>query len=555
MAKLCSIIVPLFNKVELTRKCVDAVLANTDPALYELILVDNASTDGTAEYCATLGDDIRVIRNDENQGFSKANNQAAAVSTGEFIVLLNNDTEVHSGWLEPLIGHMSDPRVAAVGTKLLFPDGTIQHCGVVLTHDARRPDMLGPMHWRYRAPADTPDANVARRYQVVTAAAMLVRRSVYDEVGGLDEGYWNGYEDVDLCLSIGAAGYTIMYEPTSVVTHHESASGPERFRKVTENELRLTERWFGRVSIDVRIGLNGGAVPDPDGIFFHQPAGPIGAEVGMGRTIAVDAQARERSFEPAYSREATLEELDTLRLANELSRQRGARDVCWLEGDDPHPLVTVRIATYNRGPLVVERAINSALAQTYSNIEVLVVGDACDDATTDAVMSVDDPRVRFVRLPTRGLYPAEDEHRWMVAGGHPMITALDLARGAWIAPCDDDDEITPDHVEVLLAAAKARRLEMVWSKARCETPTGRWSELGGPGLRCGYITHGSVMYSLGLRQILPNIRSWRMGEPGDWNLWRRMNNIGVRAGFVDHVTYVHYAEARHRESEPVGASS
>lgn len=251
-------------------------------------------------------------------------------------------------------------------------------------------------------------------------------------------------------------------------------------------------------------------------------------------------------LEELHRREALLEILDTNDQVTALAAARATSDVCWLEGDDQRPLVTVRIATYNRGQLVVDRAINSALNQTYENVEVLVVGDNCDQATEEAVLSVRDDRVRFVQLPTRGLYPQHPRQRWMVAGGHPMITALDLARGAWIAPCDDDDELTEDHVEVLLTAAKQRRLEMVWSRAKFETSPGQWTEIGQEELLASTVSHGSVMYSLGLRRILPNVRSWRLSEPGDWNLWRRMHNIGVRMGFVDHMTYVHYVEADQR---------
>ncbi len=546
----CSIIVPLFNKVELTQRCVAALIANTDPELYELVLIDNASSDATPEFCATLDPSVVVIRNHENLGFAKACNQGAAAASAEHLMFLNNDTEVHPGWLEPLLAQLEDPRVGAVGSKLLFPDGTIQHAGVVIVYNATYPAEFTPTHYLYQAPADTPAANRARPFQVVTAAAMLVRRSTFTALDGYDEGYWNGYEDVDLCLRIGERGEVVMYEPASVVTHIESASGPERFRKTNENEQRLYERWAGRVEFDLQYGLDGQLAADPHGLVVGELSeSPV-------RLKSPDVGAWKRAPAIVRDREATLEQIQTRREHDLLVAARGGSDVCWLEGEEAEPLVTVRIATYNRGRLVVDRAITSALEQTYQNIEVLVVGDACDEATTRAVESVSDQRVRFVRLPTRGLYPGDSEHRWMVAGGHPMVTALGLAKGSWIAPCDDDDELTPDHVEVLLTAAKERRLEMVWSRANCEIPVGTWREIGAPELVCGRITHGSLIYSLGLRHMLPNVRSWRIGEPGDWNLWRRMFNAGARMGFVDQVTYTHYAEARFRRQAetPVGLS-
>lgn len=229
-----------------------------------------------------------------------------------------------------------------------------------------------------------------------------------------------------------------------------------------------------------------------------------------------------------------------------LAQVRGTDDVCWAGSDESEPLVTVRIATYDRGELVAKRAIASALRQTYERLEVLVVGDHCDRETEAAVLGVNDPRVRFVNLAERGVYPAAPYLRWMVAGAAPMNAALAIAQGAWIAPCDDDDELTDDHVEVLLTEARRRRLEFVWSKALMETATDEWRESGGPDLARDGTTHGSVLYASQLRFFRHNGNAWKLAQPGDWNLWLRMQRAGVRMGFVDRVTYVHYLEAYRR---------
>jgi glycosyltransferase involved in cell wall biosynthesis len=225
---------------------------------------------------------------------------------------------------------------------------------------------------------------------------------------------------------------------------------------------------------------------------------------------------------------------------------RGSEDVCWAATDEAEPLVTVRIATYNRGPLVAERAISSAILQTYERLEILVIGDHCDEATERAVTSVKDPRLRFINLAERGLYPTDPLRRWMVAGTAPMNAALAIAQGAWIAPCDDDDEITDDHVEVLLREARRRRLEFVWSKALMELETGTWAEVGRWPLAWGGLTHGSVLYAGRLRFFRHNENTWKLAEPGDWNLWHRMQAAGVKMGFVDQVTYRHYLETYRR---------
>jgi hypothetical protein len=229
-----------------------------------------------------------------------------------------------------------------------------------------------------------------------------------------------------------------------------------------------------------------------------------------------------------------------------LTQARGDGDVCWAATDEAEPLVTVRIATYNRGPLVAERAIASAVRQTYERLEILVIGDHCDEATERSVRSVKDPRLRFINMAERGIYPTDPLLRWMVAGVAPMNAALAIAQGAWIAPCDDDDEITDDHVEVLLGEARRRRLEFVWSKATMEVEANSWAEVGWWPLACGDITHGSVLHAAGLRFLRYNENSWKLAEPGDWNRWRRMQSAGVKMGFLDRVTYRHYLETYRR---------
>jgi hypothetical protein len=266
-------------------------------------------------------------------------------------------------------------------------------------------------------------------------------------------------------------------------------------------------------------------------------------EAGSRRTVALDYVKRRtrrlRHFDPAAERERIRERMEAHEERRLLAVVRAGRDVCWADEDATDPLVTVRIATYNRGPLIVERAIQSVLNQSYKNLEILVVGDACDEPTSEAVQSVRDDRLRFVNLPTRGIYPDTPAARWHVAGTHPMNAALILARGSWIAPCDDDDSFTPNHVEMLLTHAIENRLEMVWSRTALRKGD-HWRVTSSSDLKLGEIGHGSVLYSLGLRFFRHSNTSWKLREPGDWNLWRRMRDAGVRIGFLDELTYLHY---------------
>jgi Glycosyltransferase like family 2 len=267
------------------------------------------------------------------------------------------------------------------------------------------------------------------------------------------------------------------------------------------------------------------------------------SEVRRDRLVSVGQKTDRLAhrLRPAGAAELTREWAQGREERRRLGVARAGREVCWTEDElDATPLVTVRIATYNRGRLVAERAIASALRQSYPNLEVLVVGDACDAATADAVTSVQDPRVRFVNLPRRGVYPTDPTDLWRVGGVHPMNTALSLARGDWIAPCDDDDEMTDTHVEDLLRYAKQGRFEMVYSKAVVAQENGSWREVGHEPLRDGGISHGSVLYSAGLRFFTHSDTCWKLAEPADWNMWKRMRRAGVHMGFHDQVTYIHY---------------
>jgi glycosyltransferase involved in cell wall biosynthesis len=228
-----------------------------------------------------------------------------------------------------------------------------------------------------------------------------------------------------------------------------------------------------------------------------------------------------------------------------LHEARGGRDVC-VDLDEAEPLVSVVVPTLNRGPLLAERALSSALAQTYEHLDVVVVGDDCDEATARAATSTGDPRVRFTNLGQRGRYPADPDHRWMVAGATPLNVGRWLARGAWIVDCDDDDELLPHHVETLLGAARRARAEMVHSIAEMEQPDGTWKEVGSGLIANGEISHGTVLYASALRFIPYSTTSWKLHEPTDWNMWRRMRRIGVRMHFEPVLTYRHHIEARHR---------
>jgi GT2 family glycosyltransferase len=249
-APLVSIIIPAFNKWDYTFKCLMAVLQNTRDVAHEVIVIDNASSDETP-LALPLLENLRVHRNEQNLGFARASNQGAAMARGKYLLFLNNDTEPRAGWLSAMVKLVeADPKIAIVGSKLLFPDGTIQHGGVVFAYAGPIP--VTPYHLHYRRPASFSDTTLSLR--AVTAACMLIRPEVFQAVGAFDEGYVNGYEDVDLCLKVWKTGAKIVYTPDSVVVHHESVS-EGRFACDAANIDRLNRAWmstFDAFDVDLR---------------------------------------------------------------------------------------------------------------------------------------------------------------------------------------------------------------------------------------------------------------------------------------------------------------
>jgi glycosyltransferase involved in cell wall biosynthesis len=271
---------------------------------------------------------------------------------------------------------------------------------------------------------------------------------------------------------------------------------------------------------------------------FGIPGDALGSGVGDALSL-IAAAATDEPFVGTLPESAAERLRERLWMEEErrlLLRTRNGRDVCWTDDGVAEPLVTVRIATYNRAEELMDVALPSALRQTYENLDIIVVGDHTDDATVRAMQSVQDPRVRFYNLPEQAIYPTDRYGHWLVHGSPAMNLGIELAAGSWIAPMDDDDAMTPDHVEALLREARARRLEFVWSQTLMEMPDG-WQVLGSEPLGPGATTSGAVMWSAGLRFMKMSTTCWKLPEPHDQNMWRRMHQIGVKMGFVEHITY------------------
>ena len=246
-----SIIIPCFNRVDRTSECWSA-LRPTLSAASEVIFVNNGSSDGTKSFLDQLRSEssVVVLENSENAGFAQANDQAAERARGQFLVFLNNDTMPTRGWLEPLLELLArDEKIGIVGSKLIYPDGRIQHAGVVVRERVAGRSQLVCDHIHRLSRHDAPWVNLERDFQAVTGACMGLRREIFHSLGGFDPAFVNGFEDLDLCFRARAAGLRVVYCPRSMVIHHESSS-QGRFTSDDRNTALFTERWSGQIASD-----------------------------------------------------------------------------------------------------------------------------------------------------------------------------------------------------------------------------------------------------------------------------------------------------------------
>lgn len=216
------------------------------------------------------------------------------------------------------------------------------------------------------------------------------------------------------------------------------------------------------------------------------------------------------------------------------------------------PLVSVCVPTYNRGQLLIERAVSSVLSQTYTNLELIVVGDHCTDNTEELISRIKDPRLRFYNLPSRKRnYPQVVENHWLVGGAVPANKAMELACGEWLARVDDDDTWSKDHIEVLLRYAQQQQHEFVSGLyveerfgeqkivdgVRAMDPyyTGRKKDQEDDSPKIGGVS--TWLYRSYLRFMKYNVECWRKSWNRVWDvdLSQRIYKAGVRMGFLDQV--------------------
>jgi GT2 family glycosyltransferase/glycosyltransferase involved in cell wall biosynthesis len=238
-----SIIIPVFNQFQYTQACLASLQTVEDPVPFEVIVVDDCSTDETARLVSQM-DGVVYLRNETNSGFITSCNRGAKKARGKYLVFLNNDTIVTKGWLTTLLNtFVEEPEAGIVGSKLVYPDGRLQEAGCITWCDASG--------WNYGKFDDPkkPEYNYLREVDYCSAAALMIPKALFQGVGGFDLRYAPAYyEDTDLAFKVRRDGYKVLYQPLSEIIHYEGATGGTDISSGTKkhqdiNRLTFVENW------------------------------------------------------------------------------------------------------------------------------------------------------------------------------------------------------------------------------------------------------------------------------------------------------------------------
>jgi len=408
---LVTIVIPTKDGVDILQQCMDGIFNKTDYTNFEVIIVNNQSEKPeTQEYFKELLHDkrVRIIDFDQPFNYSRINNIAVKEANGSVLALLNNDLEmINSDWLREMVSHAVRPEIGAVGARLFYPDGSVQHAGVLLGYKGRAGHMYryAPRHWLgYWA-----RGVLIQNLTAVTAACLVLRKEVYDSIGGFDEeNFTITFNDVDLCLRIHEKGFRNLYTPYAELYHHESKT--RGFMAFQSEEDYFSERWKPYIQYDSAYNPN----------------------------LSLETEDFSLAFPPRATRPW---ESESARISAK-------------------PLVSIITRTHGERQEFLKESIDSVLRQTYRPLQLVIVEDGTDNArqVVDALQLPTGVTVTYEALPKRGR---------CFAGNR----GLELAQGELFGFLDDDDLLLPDHVESLVGQLHAHPEAAAAYSSSWEIPT------------------------------------------------------------------------------------
>ncbi len=234
-----SVIIPVYNQWDYTFMCLKSILKNTESISYEIIIADDNSSDETVNIDKYVKN-VKIIRNKNNLGFLRNCNNAAKQALGKYILFLNNDTEVQKDWLKNLLQLIeNDNKIGIAGPKFIYPNGALLEAGCIIWKDGES--------WQYGAfdNPNRPEYNYIREVDYISGACIIIKKELFDEIGGFDERYAPAYyEDTDLAFEARKKGYKIVYQPLSVVIHYENITY-KKYKPANgqNNKEKFKQKW------------------------------------------------------------------------------------------------------------------------------------------------------------------------------------------------------------------------------------------------------------------------------------------------------------------------
>lgn len=240
-----TIVIPVYNQIDFTLACLASIQQHSDDIPYEIVVVDDSSTDATNKTIRSIPG-VRYLRNDTNAGFIAACNQGAGAARGQYLLFLNNDTIVTSGWLKHLLQTFElEPQAGLVGSKLVYPDGRLQEAGGIIWRDG-----TGWNRGKFQDPKQ-PEYNYLREVDYCSAASIMIPKALFHDLGAFDPKYAPAYyEDTDLAFKVAQSGRKVLYQPLSVVYHYEGITGGTDLSAGTKKHQEINRATFQAIWAD-----------------------------------------------------------------------------------------------------------------------------------------------------------------------------------------------------------------------------------------------------------------------------------------------------------------
>ena len=496
-----SIVIPVYNNFSYTKQCIFSIFKNHPLLDFEIIIIDNGSTDKTKEYFANFHGlkNFRFISNDENLGFAKASNMGAKVSNSENILFLNNDTVVSKGAIDELYysitaGSAKSLKIGAAGPLLLYPDKKIQEAGIMFEERLVPYNAYSRMDISGCGQSDIKNAIYIRSYNALTAACLMLKKEIFEAVGGFDEGYINGFEDVDLCLKLREAGYMLIFNPKSIIFHFEEKTVGRRKHDI-ENINLFMEKWRLKYKRDNYI------FAEMDNLFisnkFKNDISKYIISLNSFKSIEneIDFLTLNKKYKEAlklcgdilklneYNIRIYKKRTDIKRSFDILESQKDIKSLLneeekllfayrtlinniikhnkgikvsfeqneiykvWIKYKEPSitelevqrafifefkPKISIIMPTYNTPREYLTKAIESVISQTYPNWELCIADDASSEIHVKEILKYYKEKDERIKV----IYRTENGHISKASN-----SALSIATGDYIALLDHDDEL------------------------------------------------------------------------------------------------------------------